>query len=239
MHQTCLLIEINYSRSMTFKDWIDIAQITSIFIASLVAVYGIEAWRREFVGKRRIELAEEVLALFYQAKDVIGWIRFPAGPTGESSTRKSETVETPHQKQIRDEAYVISKRLNEHSELFSRIRTLRYRFMAQFGKDASVPFDDLKSILDEILVAANLWVMLSQVDTCKHDPQQLQAHRAKIDEREKILWGMGKDDPISVRIESVVKDIERICRPHIDRKSKIQLLFMKLVSRLKRTYLAV
>jgi hypothetical protein len=80
--------EINYYRNMTFKDWIDIAQIVSVLVASLVAIRGIQAWRREFVGKRRIELAEEVLALFYQAKDAIGWIRFSLCCTTESSTRK-------------------------------------------------------------------------------------------------------------------------------------------------------
>jgi len=214
---------------MTLKDWIDIAQTVAVFIASCVAVYGIESWRREFVGKRRIELAEEVLALFYQAKDVIGWMRFPAGFVGESSTRKPESGETPAQKQIRDARYVVSKRYNEHNELFSRVRALRYRFMAQFGKDTSVPFDGLKSILDDIFCAADSWVMLSQVDTSRHDAQQLQAHRARIEERDKIVWGMGKDDPISSRVENVVKDVERICRPHIDRKNKITLLFVKLV----------
>lgn len=209
----------------------------SVFVASCVAIYGIEAWRREFVGKRRIELAEEVLSLFYQAKDVIGWMRFPSGPIGESATRKSESVETPEQKEIRDAVYVISKRYNEHSELFSRIRALRYRFMAQFGKVASVPFDDLKSILDDIIVAADLWVMLSQVNTSRHDSQQLQAHRARIEEHWKVLWGLGENDVISPRVENAVKNVERICRPHIDRKCKIRLLFEKLVRKLKPTNL--
>jgi hypothetical protein len=52
---------------MLLKDWAEIAQSTSVILASLFAIYGIDAWRREYVGKRRIELAEEVLALFYQA----------------------------------------------------------------------------------------------------------------------------------------------------------------------------
>lgn len=53
------------------KDWIDLIQGASVIIASCVAIFGINAWRKEFVDKRRIELAEEVLALFYQAKDII------------------------------------------------------------------------------------------------------------------------------------------------------------------------
>jgi len=45
------------------------------FIAICVALYGIDAWRREHVGKRHVELAEDSLALFYEASDIIKHIR--------------------------------------------------------------------------------------------------------------------------------------------------------------------
>jgi hypothetical protein len=80
----------------TLKDWIDLIQGVSVIIASGMAFVGIKAWREEFVGKRRIELAEEVLALFYQAKDIIAE-RFYA--FYKNSDRKAELIETPKQKQ--------------------------------------------------------------------------------------------------------------------------------------------
>ena len=43
----------------------DVITAVSVAIAALAFVVGVNAWRREFVGKRRIELAENVLALFY------------------------------------------------------------------------------------------------------------------------------------------------------------------------------
>ena len=49
---------------MTLNEMAGIAQSISITLAGLFAIYGFDAWRREFVGKRRMELAEEVLALF-------------------------------------------------------------------------------------------------------------------------------------------------------------------------------
>jgi hypothetical protein len=48
-------------------------------VASIVAVWGINAWRREHVGRRRIDLAEEVLGLFYGAREVISSFRSPVG----------------------------------------------------------------------------------------------------------------------------------------------------------------
>jgi hypothetical protein len=236
--QSCQLAEFNYYRNMTLKDWINIAQIVSVLIASLVAIFGIQAWRREFVGKRRIELAEEVLALFYQAKDVIGWIRFPFCFTTESSTRKSESVETPGQKEINDVAYVLSKRYDEHSELFSRIRSFRYRFMAQFGRNASVPFDELKSILDQLQSDLNSWVMASQrLHSPDMDPQEVEAQKKRIDVYAEAVWSARNDDRVSLLIEKSVKNVEQICRPQIDRKSKIKLLLVNFANRLKPTNL--
>ncbi len=200
------------------KDWIDLIQGASVIIASGVAIWGINAWRREFVGKRRIELAEEVLALFYQAKDVVGWMRHPASLAAESATRKPQSAETSEQRGLKDSAYVFSKRYSQDSELFSRIHALRYRFMAQFGKNASIPFDELKSVLDDLFTALDMWVMLSGVDVSRHNAQELQAHQARIEKHEKIVWSLGKDS-ISSRIENAIVNVERICRPHIDRKS--------------------
>ena len=43
----------------------------SVIIAALSLVFGVYAWKREYVGKRRIELAQSVLAMFYEADDAI------------------------------------------------------------------------------------------------------------------------------------------------------------------------
>src|ERR1700730_11838477 len=47
---------------------------TAIF-GVLLAKAGLEKWRRETIGKRKIEVAEEVLADFYQARDIINEAR--------------------------------------------------------------------------------------------------------------------------------------------------------------------
>src|SRR5258706_15614439 len=116
-----------------------VLQNLSVIIAALVAMFGIDAWRREHVGRRRMDLAEEVLALFYQARDVIRIIRSPAGWKGEGATRKPGPDESPEQKQALDQAYVVVERYDKHIEIFSRLQTLRYRFMAQVGVDKAKP----------------------------------------------------------------------------------------------------
>src|SRR6266540_1170536 len=136
------------------QSWAHFFQSASVIVAALVAIFGIDAWRREYVGKRRMELAEEVLALFYQARDVIRSIRNPVGYSGEGETRKRGPNESREMKEALDRAYVLHERYNKHVDLFSRLHALRYRFMAQVGKEKSRPFDDLDRILGELFLAA-------------------------------------------------------------------------------------
>ncbi|SRR5882724_263181 len=104
---------------MTLNEMAGIAQSISITLAGLFAIYGFDAWRREFVGKRRMELAEEVLALFYQARDVIGEIRNPGGFASEGTTRNPSPGEKPEHKEGLARAFVLIERYQRHSELFA------------------------------------------------------------------------------------------------------------------------
>lgn len=172
----------------------------------------------EFVGKHRFELAEEALALFYQAKEIIESARAPAYFAGECASRKAASDESPEQKKIRDDAFVVLDRLKQNGEIFNRIQALRYRFMAQFGAGAVAPFDELKSILNRLFVSAHQWVMLSEVNERNFtNPQSLREHRVRIEKHDAVLWGTDGDDPILLRLGKAIEDIEQLCRPHLGR----------------------
>ena len=85
---------------MDTESILQVIQAVSLIVAAWTAIYGIRAWRSEFVGKKRIELAEEVLVRFYEARDVIRIIRNPFGYVGEGSTRQGAEGEAPEEKQI-------------------------------------------------------------------------------------------------------------------------------------------
>jgi hypothetical protein len=46
-----------------------------VVIAGLLAIYSLNLWRRQIVGKRKAEIAEQVLISFYSARDVFEWVR--------------------------------------------------------------------------------------------------------------------------------------------------------------------
>jgi hypothetical protein len=197
----------------------DISQIISsiaITVASLVAIRGINAWKREFRGKRDMELAEDVLCLFYRAERAIEAIRNPSYNLAQGQSREPEKNETPEQKQARDRAYVVFKKIMEHGDIFDELHKFRFRFMARFGKEKAKPFDELKRIVDEIWVLAQqlaeLWErQFSQGNLIDAD-QNLKK------EYEGVIWSGWGADTIKPRVDKIIQDIEKVCRQIIEGK---------------------
>ena len=97
---------------------IELAKNISIILSAITILLGIRAWKREFIGKRKIELAEETLMLFYQARDAIRDIRSPFIRIGEGSTRKKLDNETSKETELMNRAYVVIERF-EKKRMFS------------------------------------------------------------------------------------------------------------------------
>lgn len=192
---------------------LEIINTIAIIAASGVAIFGINAWRKEFQGKRKIELAEDALCLFYQAERAIEAIRYPLYDLAQGQTRTPEANETPGQKQAKDRAYVIFKKIMEHGEIFDKLHKLRFRFMVSFGKETEKIFNDLKKIVDEIWVSSNkLAELWTKKLGCTATPTDKEI---EIKRYERIIWSYGKDDPVKLRLENIISEVEELCKPII------------------------
>jgi hypothetical protein len=165
-------------------------------VAGWAAVRGLGAWRAETVGRRKAELAEEVLAQFYRARDLMTWARFP----GDGTLAATEAVGSG----------APVERLARESQLFSELQASRYRFMAYFGEEAAKPFDELRKMHKEVLDAADSLARADQPgDGASH------ADRAAWS----AVIGRGaasQGDELAARLDRTIREIERICRPLID-----------------------
>src|SRR4051794_23914817 len=110
-----------------------IAESVAVIVAAGVAIFGISAWRREHVGRKRIDTAEEILVAFYSARDAFEHVRSNFGLVGQGRSRQRGANEKPEESEILDRAYVAIERLQVHSEEFAKLRSLRYRALAYWG----------------------------------------------------------------------------------------------------------
>ena len=193
----------------------DVITAISVAIAALAFVAGVNAWRREFIGKRRIELAENVLALFYEAQDAIREIRSPFSFGGEGSTRKRSEHEREEETQFLDQAYVVFERYQKREKLFAELRSMKYRVMATFGSNAGESFDEINAILNEIFSAAHIlgthfWKRQGRVPM---GDEEFQKHLAGMNKFEAIFWFQGEENDVIVpRVRIAVEKIEAIAR---------------------------
>ena len=187
----------------------------AVIIGIVIAIYNINSWRREHIGKRKIELAEDTLTLFYEAVDVIHYLRCPGGFTSETEDIKQMNGESEDAYQARKNASVLLKRYNEHQELFSRIHAMRYRFMVQIGKEEAKPFDELRKIILELITSARRLSRLWARSNFRTE-EQWTKHQQDVEKYESVFWeDLPENDPINPRVRKVLLDIERICHKTI------------------------
>lgn len=186
-------------------------ELIGLLIAAWVAIYGIDAWRREHAGKRKLELAEDTLAAFYEAADAIRHIRSPAGYASEISEVIRGDRETEADFEARRNASVVLFRYNQHQELFNKLHAMRYRFMAQIGKKEAQSFEDMRAIVNEILASAHILARLWARDRHLTDIQ-LEQHRKRLDKFEAVFWeGLPEDDPINPKVAKIIAEVELVC----------------------------
>lgn len=177
-------------------------------IGVYIAFRGLSKWHNETVGKRRIELAEDVLSDFYQARDIIKAARSPFSYAHEGLSRKNDDKETDADTQILNAYFAVTERLMKNADFFAETWARRYRFSAVFGSNAAKPYDDLFEVRNEIIVSVR-----SLISAHGH-PLSAEDNAAKV-QWENTIWSQVEDDSIPARLDHAVEVIEAVCRPTI------------------------
>jgi hypothetical protein len=203
--------------------WLDLLQslpgtITAITatIGVWIAVQGLNRWRFETVGKRRAELAEEVLALFYEAYDAIIWSRYPHDLFADGANRGRKKDEDSVDKTRLDSYYAVVVRLQRKEELFAKLWAAQYRFIAHFGQDATRHFMEIRIIREEIFEAVRWLLIHSQAHTHERGLKETKEKLRIIFMPEKGYKLVEQEsDPIEERLDRVLTEIEAVCSPII------------------------
>jgi hypothetical protein len=207
----------------SYADWVaalaNVAIASAAICAAALGYRGLNAWRTETIGKRKAELAEQVLADFYEARDVFRFARQPFTYSNEGNTRQKEEGETAADTQRLNTYFTVSERLLKRNECFANLHARQYRFLALFGHDSEQirPFDNPFRIRNEVILAVNM-LMTSYKQRRLGDPPVDPKLREKWESA--IGWREPENDAIALGLDDVVKAIEKICRPAIEETEK-------------------
>jgi len=203
-----------------------LATIMATIIAAGTAVWGIRAWRLEYTGKRRIDLAEGVLTLVYEIQDVLISVRSPLGHSEDGQTCPEMPDAIDKEKAMLCTAYIPIERCNSRTELFARLRSLRYRFMALNGKDAGIPFDELNSIRHQLakpfysmqIRLKALHRKIKTTDPKEYDQMLEDLWENWTNERNREEYSDDGNDPVLKQCNIVIEKFEVLCRKAIGLK---------------------
>jgi hypothetical protein len=179
-----------------------------------IAYRGLSRWREELIGRRRTELAEDVLSSFYQMRDIIGDIRSPAAHSDEGKDRpKAEEDEGDPEalRRTKDTYYVPISRYNEHQKVIADLMSKRYRMKAVFGPVATEPFTLLSQVFSQIISAARKLITNAGKPGADRRIDAVEKWEAV------IWWGAAEgDDAMDKKVKSAIEAIEKICRPVLE-----------------------
>ena len=194
-----------------WKDAVGILQSILLCVTAVVALLSVNEWRRQTVGKRKIELAEQVLASFYEVRDLFVWVRSPAAIGGEGETRQAEGEDENVRRQ-RNTYFVPIERMQKHSELFAKLQSQRYTFMALFGAAAIAPFDELRQAQVRISVSAQTLIRMVGNNYAQQQNAQL-IERCESDIWDGTYEARNVEDPIKASLLHMIATVEALCRP--------------------------
>lgn len=212
--------------------WSSLVETLTVVVAAASVIYGVNAWRHTTIGQRRIDLAEQVLDLFRQAREDISYIRSPFSFAGEGSTRVRGQGETEADAELLDRAFVAIERMRAKQETFAKLYALRHRFELYFGVAAARPFGELNAIMNEIRLAASQLSRYWRDQGRKEFAEgEFEKHLEKMHKAEAVFWEGSEDpDPIAPRLAAMIGSIDSTCGETVNPRRTIRSVIEGWVS---------
>ena len=188
---------------------LSIIQSLGIIIASGVAIWGINSWRRQAKWKRKYELAEEVLASFYESHHSIRLIRSPIERMDEGASRQKKPGESAKETDVLNAAFVSRERFENNRKPLERLHALKYRFIALYGLEFEKHFDIFAQIMNDIFFAAD---DIAMVKLGKYGDDRDLIKEINIESRAILYRKIKVDDEIEKKLKVSIGIIEKKCR---------------------------
>jgi hypothetical protein len=181
-------------------------QALSIAATAIFAVLGLSAWRRQLVGKRRLEIAEEILVATYRIQGDLAHVRNPLVYGDEGQSRPRLAQEMDRAAPVKDNYFVPLERMKKLDDDFAHFQKARLLAQAYFGPEAAQPFDAIMRVYRDVAVAAHMLVTTAGESRRDVGLETVSAW-------ETTIWQISPDDKFVQAVSHAVTEIEALCRP--------------------------
>ena len=194
------------------ENWKEVLQASSALTVAICAVCALYTWRKEFVGKRKIEFAAEFVEKAINMKDFIAYVR--NGWATEAEEKEVE-IKLKEERAFYEKSrlsYLVPKlRIIKNDDMLKNFYDLRSKVLMYFGKDALKIFELLRTTIIDININSDILFedasSLSQEERLKY---------------QKAIWApLSKNDRIGRAFERTIDELNINLEPvYQDKKFK-------------------
>ncbi len=194
----------------------DIITGLSAFTAAVIAIMGLQAWKKQLKGKTEYELAQRLLRATYKVREAFSWVRNPFQSAAETSNAMKESniegdpINNP-KVHAQSEGAVYEKRWQRVQEAFVELESVSIEAEAIWGQSARDNFKPLQTCASTLAVNIKKHLRNIEKQPRNFDPNE----EEKIDN---IIYGFAGDSEnnfFSKEINTAISKIEDFLRPRL------------------------
>jgi len=194
----------------------DIVTSLSAIIVAIIAILGLQAWKKQLKGKNEFDLAQHLLQNVYKLRNAINWVRNPRQTSAEiSQARKESKIEgdpsADPKIHLLEETAVYQLRWNIIQDALIDYETISLEAEAIWGKEIKEKLDLLLRCVSTLKV--NIQKRLVDLGKLKTD-YNVETEN-KIDSIIYGFYGDEKNNAFSNEILEAVKQIEDFLKPYL------------------------
>lgn len=189
--------------------------------AGIALWFGFQTWKIEYLGKKRIELVEDLVAIFFEVRDKISMIRSPWVPAAEI-VKVTQANPNLNDNQAKTNVAVIFQRMDQASETISKFQSLKYRIMATFGEKYEDIFNDVNKQVNKIAISAHMLGTHYWGDNIEHlELLERKKHFEERSKHESNIWeGLENPDVIKSDLKIIFERIETLANTENEKLGK-------------------
>jgi hypothetical protein len=187
--------------------------------AAIVAVKGLDTWRRQLKGHSEYELSRRILVTLFKYRDAVNDVRHPAMWNYEIPKPSDEVKESMDAGQIR--FYGTSKAYQARWEKVQDERTSLYADLLEaeaiWGDDLNNHFKDVFGLQHELFTNIRLYLELINPEVPEHSKEAIR----KVDENKRDIMydNLGEEpDEFKSDLITAIKKIEVYLKPKLNQE---------------------
>jgi hypothetical protein len=193
----------------------DIVTGLSALTAAIIAIVGLQAWKKQLMGKTEYELAQKYLRAVYKIREALAWVRNPyQGPTeiAQAMTEaKFENISISNPSfPVKSTIAVYQKRFQKVTEAFLDLDAIMLEAEALWGEGVREHIKSLQKHSYKLFIVVQAYIS----DMERNAPYNAEKDKERMATMYAITDGSG-EDTFTNEVKETIKKIESYLKPRL------------------------